>query len=543
MAIARILAAAFVLLLGDGTPVATRAPFVPRQPVAQAPLPASLNCEPGAVSIDIDRPAGVTFERIERPTGPYTEPREFTFTQGPIRRVRLFLSATLPEGTVGRGSEAKLEVIAQTSPSATDVNESVAWWRLVSAPASNSLDNAAETLLFDAKTLSGCFTGDDCKFADVDPAADSATAMLILGFTRDLGGANANNWEHARLVLDFREQTPRVAVAVDCAYNEGGGACTAFDSGEMPRSELSCSWDAKASDFACSETSGELGHLDYQLISGKPGPSRDGEVASVEAAARRLAARSRGSVEIVTGLGRVRYVHDVAVGAKRVMVLASAGRFYVVDRTADGIGAVRTIRPRLLVPSDDSSDVAATGSGWTDESDPVFRAAEIYRDGQMVVLRVIAATQYDTTRAPRPNAMYWLALDVRGGDVTAAALTTVDPGSYGGCGSQAVPEVITAIGRIGRSFDVAVTVQPATSFSLAEELTWRSAELGDDNVECRRPAKIRWRDGTFDVQINDKACRTAQEPQFVVLGLDGPFGLRAARAARARHPSETPESG
>jgi hypothetical protein len=74
----------------------------------------------------------------------------------------------------------------------------------------------------------------------VTPAVDDATALLVLSFTRDLGGANASNWEHARLVLDFRAAEPRVGAAVTCGYNEGGGACTAFDSGTMARSDLSC---------------------------------------------------------------------------------------------------------------------------------------------------------------------------------------------------------------------------------------------------------------------------------------------------------------
>jgi hypothetical protein len=123
--------------------------------------------------------------------------------------------------------------------------------------------------------------------------------------------------------------------------------------------------------------------------------------------------------------------------------------------------------------------------------------------------------------------MYWLAVDSRGGNLTSAALTVVDPGSYGGCGSQAVPEVITAVGRIGRSFDVAVTVQPPTSMTLDEQLSWGLAALGDDVVECLRSGRVRWRDGKFDVRIDDRACRAAQAPRFVVLGLDGSIRLSA----------------
>jgi hypothetical protein len=211
MATARTLTAAIILLVAGSPNITSRQPFAAHQGAVVEATATTLGCEPGAVSIDISRTPGVRFERIERPSGPFLEPREFTFTQGPIRRVRLFLSATLPEGSVGRSSEAKLEIVAQTSPSATDATEPVVWWRLAPTDSASSFDSAAETLLFDAKTLGPCFNGDECKFADVAPAADSATAMFVLGFTRDLGGANANNWEHARLVLDFRHETPRVA--------------------------------------------------------------------------------------------------------------------------------------------------------------------------------------------------------------------------------------------------------------------------------------------------------------------------------------------
>ena len=521
----RTLAAALTLLLSSGTNGSTTTPFVPRQNVSQGPEATPLSCEPGAVSVDVSRSPGVRFERIEQPSGAFANPREFTFAQGPIRRVRLFLSASLPEGGVGRGSEAKLEVLAQTSPSATDATAEVTWWRLVQAPTASSLENAAETLLLDAKTLAPCFNGDPCRFADVDPASDSATALLILGFTRDLGGANANNWEHARLVLDFREGTPRVAVAADCAYNEGGGACTAFDSGQMPRSELSCPWDATASDFACTETSDELGHRDFQLLSGRSSGSREGEVASLEVAARRLADRPRGSVEIVTGLGRVRHVHDVRLGARHIMVLADHRQFDLIERTAAGIGAIHTIRPQPLVPPADSSDVVATAAGWTNPANPLFRTGEIFRDAQMVVLRIVEASQYDTTAAPSPTAMYWLAIQLRGADLTSAALTVVDPGSYGGCGRQAVAEVITAVARIGRPFDAVVTVQPPTSITPDEKLSWGSSYPDEKATDCRRPGRVRWRDGKFDVLISDRACRASQPPRFVILGLDGSIRL------------------
>jgi hypothetical protein len=76
-----------------------------------------VSCEPGAVSIDIARAPGGRFVPADVPNRCFRI-RAFTFTARPIRQVRLFMWATLPEGGVGRGSEATLHVVAQTSASA-----------------------------------------------------------------------------------------------------------------------------------------------------------------------------------------------------------------------------------------------------------------------------------------------------------------------------------------------------------------------------------------------------------------------------------------
>jgi hypothetical protein len=513
----RFLLAMLVLVLAAPSRGTTQEPIDPDA------MP--LSCEPGAVSVDISRAPGVRFVPADRPEPMYPDPREFRFTAGPIRQVRLFLWATLPEGGVGRGSEAALHVVAQTSASA-DPTVPMQWWRLTPAPIEpfSGDDRAAQTLRFDAKDLAPCFNGEPCRFAEVTPAADEATALLVLSFTRDLGGANADNWEHARLVLDFRGAEPRVAVAVTCGYNEGGGACTAFDSGTMARSDLSCPWDRAAGDFACTEASDQSGHRDFHLLSGQPGPGRGGEVPTLEAAARELARGATGPV-VVTGLSPVRLVHEAALGSARVLVFAAGGQFHLAERTADGIGPLTPVAPRGLAADPAVEPPSLPDPGWTSDRDPVLDAAEIARAGSSIVLRIVERVEFGSAAPAQPHTLFWLGVERTNGRLRADLLTLVSPGGYAGCGRTAVPTVVTAIRRVARPFEATIDVQPPTITDLEGEVIWHAADLGEDVRECRRPGRIRWRDGRFDVAIDDRDCRAAERPVSVDLTADGAIRL------------------
>ncbi len=516
-------------LLGPGVLVLLLV-IAPRAVAQDRAIPFS--CESGAVSIDISRDPGARFVEVDRPPEPYVAPREFTFASGPIRRVRLYLSAILPEIHVGPFSEARLSVIAETWAS-PDPSSPSRWWDLVPLSDAFRFEKSSERLLFDANAVRGCFGGDTCRFAEVTAVAGDATALLVLGFGRNLGGANASGWEHARLVLDFRAAEPRVAVAADCAYNEGGGACTAHDSANAPRSDIACPWDAAAGDFACTERSDQLGRRDFQLLSGHQGPARAGDVATLEEAAQRLAGGAPGPV-VVTGQSPVNLIREIALRGKRLLLFASGGHFYLARRTPTGVAALAQVSPHGLAhdPQRDSyASEVAPGASWTREDAPVFRADEIARRGSLVVLRIAEGPTSDRATAYF-HTLYWLGIDVDGGEVRADALTLVTAGSYYHCAMNDIPTVVTAIGSIARPFDAPVTLQPPTVTHLDGEVNWRGAESGDEVRQCRRRGRIRWRKGEFDVDVDEQECRTADSPVSVGVAPDG--SIRTSTAGQAR---------
>lgn len=481
------------------------------------------SCDAGAVSIDISRQPGVRFEAIQPPSRSTPKvAREFSFATGPIRGARIYLSVTLPEIHVGLASEARLSVLAETWESAGEFAPS-SWWQLVPAPdGPYGATSTSRSLLIDANAARGCFGGERCQFADLAAAGDG-TPLLVLGFNRDLGGANASNRELARLVLDFRTAIPRVALAADCAYNEGGGACTAFDSAEMPRSQLSCPWSSSAQDFLCSEESDRLGHRDFELFSGRASRGRDGEVATLEDAATRLASGAPGPI-VVTGLSPVRLVHEAALGRGRVLVFSAANQFYVAERTRTGVGTMTQVVPRTPVddpPLDrDMSIYEVPPTGWTSTLPLVHQASEISRGRSWLVLRIAEVANY-YSEPTDTRALYWLGVERRTDGLRAEALTLVGAGVYAGCGRAIMASQVSAELRIRRPFDAAVTMQPPTVESLGGEVVWRGAENGDEMRECRRPGRIRWLDGEFDVEVSDQDCVTAEEPLSLKLTPDG----------------------
>jgi len=174
-------------------------------------------CVEGAVQLDIDNDPGLTFEALDGSPG-YFPAHEFTFDQSVFQRVRVYLAATLPEEFVGRASEAKLSVYVETSASIDAASaQRSQWWQLVPAPGREATanENPSHSLVFDAMRIANCFGigrgQSDCAFADVSLAAsDENVPMIVIAFTQDLGGANANNWIDSRLLGGVHAANPLV---------------------------------------------------------------------------------------------------------------------------------------------------------------------------------------------------------------------------------------------------------------------------------------------------------------------------------------------
>jgi hypothetical protein len=52
-------------------------------------------------------------------------------------------------------------------------------------------------------------------------------------------------------------------------------------------------------------------------------------------------------------------------------------------------------------------------------------------------------------------------------------------------------------------------------------VVWRGNERMDEVQDCRRPGRVRWLDGRFDVAIGADACTADEPPFYVDLAPDG----------------------
>jgi len=421
----------------------------------------------------------------------------------------------MAESSVGRGSAATLDIYAETT-GADDQTGKREWWRIESSGAAGVNGTSSASLKFDAERIGSCFTQDkECSFADVKLATpDADVAMLAVKFGENLGGANAANWTEASLLLDFRSSPPRVLATADCGYNEGGGACTAFDSEEMQRSELRCDWNGVENDFLCSEISSPVGqgHRDFFLLRDKTAPLRALEVESLADAIHEF--RSKGKTKPVTvrGLGPVSWIDEVQTAANaKMIVLSSPAFFYFVPETAGKFATTIQFRPHAVLDDGQSADTGpytnSDSSRWTLEEGPTSYSKRIYESKDLVVVQVV------TKKLPDWQQLYWIGVsDQNKVDV----VQLVGGGHYAGCGQFAGPTQVIGVGKIGSPFAAEVRLQPAMrSGEDSEDLAWDRGEDAPDAVECIRPGRIVWAEGKFQGTMNDSACGAAETPKYI----------------------------
>ena len=111
-----------------------------------------------------------------------------------------------------------------------------------------------------------------------DPAdiftPDPAVPLFQVSYSANWIGANAGGIYGHVLLLDLRSNPPRIASHLECTRGEGGGVCTAPDSGYGERASISCEWSK--SDYVCHQrvtlTTGwgeRFSDSSYFLLSGK----------------------------------------------------------------------------------------------------------------------------------------------------------------------------------------------------------------------------------------------------------------------------------
>ena len=424
-------------------------------------------------------------------------------------------------------SSARLGIYAETTDSGERARSSGnQWWKVEPAGAGIGPSTSSESLKFDAEDIRGCFEQEgECHFADAALATpDPDVALVAIKFSENLGGANANNWTEASLLLDFRESPPRVLATADCAYNEGGGACTAVDSAEATRSDLRCEWKGERQDFVCSQDSSTPGdgHSDSYLFSDQPAPLRGDEVSSLKDAIGELRRKGNGVSVKVRGIGPVAWIDEIETKSReRMIVLGSEDDFYLVRENGSGLGAPIRVKAHPVI-DDDQGNPGADGntgnSGWTLDRGPRFRSRRIVKVPALTVLQVVSHED------PSSQLLYWIGVDSRG---HVDVVQLVGGGSYAGCGRMLEPANVVSVGKIVNPFKAKVRLQPATmSAADGESLSWDTNGEAGNVKECIRSGQITWREGRFHGTMNGGECATPGQPRYVRVDDAGRVTLR-----------------
>lgn len=490
-------------------------------------------CSAGAVHLDWDKKPPLRITPLSNRPHDVGEDHEFLLQgTGPFNYINIHLSATLPESRVGHASTAKLHIYAETAVSAFDHGGGHGQWWKVEPPEAvffqYPYDKSSTSFSFDAARVGGCFGQDDgCSFADVALAtADPNLPLLAIKFGENLGGANASNWTEASVLLDFRSSPPRVLATADCGYNEGGGACTAQDSAEMPRSGLQCDWASESEDFLCSDISSEGGgYLDFFLLGDKPAPLRADEVATLEDAIHEFRAKGTTAPVKVRGIGPVSWIDEVKLNSRnKVIVLGSTGLFHFVPESASGLGSPKQVKPHPLIEDPDAvpnPSVKVNATGWTLESAASFHSRPIYKGKDLTVLQVVES------QLPDSQELHWLGIHDDGTAGKFDAVQLVGGGHYASCGDSIAPEEVVSIGRIAKPFLAQVRIQPATLISGSDDPQYRWA-TADQNVDqgkevpdCIHTGQIAWKNGKFTGSMDKGECGSPEKPKYIHVDTGG----------------------
>ncbi len=492
-------------------------------------------CEEGAVEVNLSRAPAMDFRKLsEAPIVSFDDPaKEFRFSSGtPFTKVQLFFTATVATGPqYGADSHAKLSVFVRTEPGDAGDTSST-WWELVPNASNKAArtDTIFQELITDSTEIAKCFQqptssdGIQCTPASAALASDDPNVALVgISFSQDLGGANARNWTNSDILLDFRSSPPKVLAGVDCSYNEGGGACTALDSGQMTRYDLSCNFSQQVHDFLCTQKT-DTSYRDFYLLDDKQSPLRTEELDSLSAALAVLRA-NKNATQIVRGLGPVRLIDEVSLLMTKVAILggpiarpwggASGETFHFVCESPACVST--SIFPHGL--EEQSASEQQTGDIWTANEKVTFSVKRIVEDKRLVVDEVVA-------NKSGVHSIYWLGVERAAHPVFDALMIATEDMDYAGCGRyDSGYNVISAV--IRKPFRATATVQPPFRND-QETAVWKPSM--DSDVEptndCNRKGEIDWVSGKgFHVDIADKGCSRPQAPKFVVINDQGKISL------------------
>jgi hypothetical protein len=453
--------------------------------------------------------------------------------------IQFYFAATMPEELQGRASEAELLIYAKTlSPDPRNLHGAPEerWWQLTS-PAHHPEDlDGTTALVFEAAKVAGCFNSNDestCSFAQVALATpDPSIAIFDLSFSVDEGGANANNSTDSHILLDFRSEPPTVLASLECNNNEGGGACTAFDSGTATRSGLRCTWHSETSDFWCDEVQPLAGpysrpaHDYFYLIRGDqaPPPSHSCMVDNLAQAAQRL-----DSVDGSCPISYVSHYGEVGFAMKtpKLLVLGSPGDkrtlFHFVPRRSKSPQNIVSLEPADVSLAEDSESrqrVLHNISGVTPEGTIRYKARQVYSGHHLQVYSVVA-------KEGNSHEVYWLGIEDSHGETYYDVLRIATEASYySGCGRSLVPPAIVSTSKIEAPFYVRVQIQPEILVSDAEEtVEFRGSDSDKPTRECVHSATVEWSGGHKFRLRAVSPCEKSGSARYVHISDEGDIEL------------------
>jgi hypothetical protein len=493
------------------------------------PQHSPFGCSNHAVQLDIKQNPALKFAPLQGlPQEAINSNPQHTFRflyAGPFTFVTVQLAATIGEQLAGRGMPAKLGVYVQTKQDGFPQSP-MQFWQLVSTASQTSYpQRTSERLAFDSNRVAECFKNEDaqCEFAAIKLATpDPNIPLLDLSFMEDLGGANAGNQQEAHILMDFRSSPPQVLATADCAYNEGGGACTAIDSGMASRSDLQCDWMKDRSDFLCSEINDPEGsaHRDFYLLSHAEPPPRNEEVATLGEAVKGLRAHPEKTIK-VRGVGAIGWVSELNLSAREKVILLGSqildggARFYSIPESQDGLGTPVVLLPHDFGEHSEPSMATLDQQDWTVDQAASFTSRSVYDDPSLSVVQVVAKS--------KSNRLYWIGVEKASASPEFDVVELAGGSKYSSCGQYDVQASVIAVKNIERPFRAVLQIQPPTVTSEGEDqpIAWNDSNNGSKSSEdetvtgCLRTGELHWAGGRFQSAINEAVCQHPEKPGYV----------------------------
>jgi len=395
------------------------------------------------------------------------------------------------------------------------------------------------------------------KAAASEPAdistPDPAVPLFQVSYSSRWMGANAEGTFGQVMLLDLRTSPPVVAKHLECTWGEGGGVCTAPDSGYGARTSVSCEWNK--SDYVCNQRVklstgwGErFTDSSYFLLSGKDAYSPPPEaVNAIEYIPDHIDRwKGDGQQFLVPGIGDTDEIfalkqreHDLylfaARGSSSPLKLTFAGgnsldaRFFLAERpftdrppvavelqpsTASSLTPITypeadQLREQAAKPAPPPVTTRAAGAPIT------YKTRKIYGKDSFFVLQV-------TVKEGDHHVLYWIGLDQRSSPIIADLYRlATDALPYYHCNRFVQEEGAAAYHLVpGASFRAMIEVEPL-------HITDEEGDFLDEvDGETQPPGKVCTKHVAWDrnkgfVFSENPVCKAATAPRTISISEDG----------------------